>query len=103
SNVTGSLYQGVEVENDVLPKSSSIARSNSAAPSLFVTLILPVIVRIGFSAGAGSDAAPARFAAASAAAPNSGAASERSVVNNVIGSTSRKRRIVRHRISQGRR
>src|SRR2546426_2792947 len=73
SNLRGPSYHGVEVENEVSPSDSSIARSNCAAPSLLVTLILPVTVRIGLSVGSGNDAPPARFASKSAKAPNNGA------------------------------
>jgi len=57
SNLTGSLYHGVAVENEVPPSASSIARSNWAVPSLLVTVILPVTDQNRLSVGAGSDAA----------------------------------------------
>src|SRR5260221_3074112 len=77
SNLRGPSYQGVAVENEVCPSASSIARSNWAVPSLLVTLIFPVTVRIGLSVGSGRDAAPARLAAKSAIAPNNGATRDR--------------------------
>src|SRR6266487_4564220 len=84
SNLTGSLYHGVAVENEVWPSASSIARSNWAVPSLLVTLIFPVTVRIGLSVGSGKDAAPARFAAKSTIAPNKGATRGRTADSDVI-------------------
>src|SRR5947209_7704114 len=78
SNLRGPSYHGVAVENDFWPSASSIARSNWADPSLLVTLILPVTVKIGLSEGAGREAAPARWPAAATAAAKTGAASNRS-------------------------
>src|SRR5713101_4560205 len=79
SNLWGPSYHGVRVENEVSPSASSIARSNWAVPSLLVTLIFPVTVRIGLSAGAGREAAPARLAATSTTAPNNDTASDRTL------------------------
>src|SRR6266852_7812125 len=84
SNLRGPSYQGVVVENEVSPSASSIARSNCAVPSLLVTLILPVTVKIGLSAGSGKDAAPARFAATSTTAPNNGVVMDRSPDSTII-------------------
>src|SRR5215207_2278980 len=77
SNLAGSLYQGVLVENEVTPSASSIARSNCAVASLFVALILPLTVRIGLSVGSPREAAPARLAVASTNMPNNNAAIDR--------------------------
>src|SRR3954471_2048874 len=63
SNLTGPLYQGVVVSTVTMPMDSSMARSNWAVSSLFITPILPEIVRIGLSVGAGRDPALARVAA----------------------------------------
>jgi len=53
-------------------------------PSLFVTVILPVTVRIGFSVGSGNDAAPAGFIASNTAAPKDTPIIDRSIDLKVI-------------------
>src|SRR5258708_12170762 len=70
SNLRGPSYHGVAVEKEVSPSASSIARSNWAVPSLLVTLIFPVTVRIGLSVGSGKDAAPASLTPQTPTTPN---------------------------------
>src|SRR4051794_21397250 len=84
SNFTASLYHGGLGGDEVSLVAPGIARSNCAVPSLLVTLILPVTVRIGLSVGAGRDAAPARFAATSMTVPKNDATRNRSAECNRI-------------------
>jgi hypothetical protein len=68
--VTGSLYQGVLVVNEIVPTASSIGMSNSALSPLFVLLIRPETVRITLPSGLASGAASAFVAPPAAATVN---------------------------------